>query len=115
MKQKRLKRQNATAVRDINSKRIFDNATLYAQFLRNNVDLPFLKNVRPEDIEDVSERYQPYLGVEFEADTVKKIWLRDGEGNSVGIPLFLVSLTEHKSRVDCGFSFKGEDMALGNF
>lgn len=100
MNRRKKKKREANSARDINSKRIFSNATLYAQFLKDNVDLPFLKNVRPEDIEDVSERYQPYLGLEFEADTVKKIWLRDNEGHIVGIPLFLISLTEHKSAVD---------------
>ena len=59
--------------RDVNGKTIFHNPLLCSQFLRDYVDIPMLKNVRPEDIEDVSERYRTFMGVEFEADTVKKI------------------------------------------
>lgn len=59
--------------RDINSKSVLGNPILYAQFLRDNINIPCLKNVQPEDIEDVSERYRPYLGTEFESDTVKRV------------------------------------------
>lgn len=79
--------------RDINSKSIFRNPVLCAQFLRDNCDIPALKHVRPEDIEDISERYLPYLGTEFDSDSVKKIRILDishtTEENS---PPFLVSL-----------------------
>ena len=40
-------------VRDSSSKIIFDNHILCSQFLRDYVNLPYLKDVRPEDIEDV--------------------------------------------------------------
>ena len=92
--------------RDINSKEIFDNPVLCAQFLRDNFDIPVLKNVQPEDIEDISERYHPYLGTEFETDSVKKIRILDigKEKDSVmeaeSEPPFLVSLIDHKSLVD---------------
>ncbi len=92
--------------RDINSKRIFSNPILYAQFLRDNFDIPILKNVQPEDIEDVSDRYQTYLGIEFESDTVKKIRLRDREGNLRGESLYLISLLDHKSYVDYNVSMQ---------
>ena len=85
-------------VRDISSKNVLENPVLCAQFLRDNVKVPLFKNVRPEDIEDVSERYRPYLGTEFESDTVKRIWLHDEKGKNDS--LFLISLTEHKSTVD---------------
>lgn len=42
--------------RDISSKDVFKNPVLCAQFLRDNVNIPILKNLQPEDIEDVSER-----------------------------------------------------------
>lgn len=90
----------ADKVRDVSSKNVFASPELYAQFLRDNVNIPVLKNVQPEDIEDVSEHYRPYLGVEFAADTVKKIRLRDENGKTLDSPLFLISLTEHKSDVD---------------
>ncbi len=44
-------------VKDSSAKVIFGDPTLCSQFLRGYVDIPLLKNVRPEDIEDVSERY----------------------------------------------------------
>ena len=58
---------------DIKSKTIFHNPVLCCQFLRNYVDHPLLRDVQPEDIEDFTDRYIPYFGVEFEADTVKRI------------------------------------------
>lgn len=109
-------RESSGKRRDINSKRVLENPVLYAQFLRDNLEIPCLRNVRPEDIEDVSERYLPWLGTEFESDTVKKIHIHAGEtevsreqtaqdparGNrdEVQESLFLIFLTEHKSQVD---------------
>ena len=37
--------------RDSSGKKIFEDATLCAQFCRDYVDLPYMKDVRPEDIE----------------------------------------------------------------
>ena len=85
--------------RDISRKTVLGNPILCAQFLRDNINIPCFKDVRSEDIEDVSERYRPYLGTEYESDTVKRIWLR-------GEPLFLISLTEHKSQVDYDVSMQ---------
>ena len=48
----------ADEVRNANSRRILGNAELYAQFIRDNLKIPELANVQPEDIEDVSEQYQ---------------------------------------------------------
>lgn len=84
-------------VKDVDSKLIFRNPVLCSQFLKDHMDIPMLKNVQPEDIVDVSRSYRAYLGVEFEADTVKRIHIRDGEQEG---ELFLISLIEHKSSVD---------------
>jgi len=95
--------------RDISSKTVFGNAVLCAQFLRDNFDMPVFKNVQPEDIEDVSERYYPYLGTEFISDSVKRIRILDIEkGKKKGRtePPFLVSLIEHKSLVDYDVSMQ---------
>lgn len=48
---------------DSGSKFIFGNAELCSQFLRNYMDIPLFKNIRAEDIEDVTERYVPMLSV----------------------------------------------------
>jgi len=83
---------------DIKSKTIFHNPVLCCQFLRNYVDHPLLRDVQPEDIEDFTDRYIPYFGVEFEADTVKRIRLHGV--NKENSELYLISLIEHKSEVD---------------
>ena len=83
-----------TKFKDGSSKLFFKNAILCAQFLKDYVEIPILKNIKPEDIEDVTERYTPLFTSEREADTVKRINLGDGTS------LFLISLIEHKTKVD---------------
>lgn len=83
---------------DIQSKTIFQNPLLCSQFLRNYVNHPMMKNIRPEDIEDYTDRFVSYFGVEYEADTVKKIHVREENGEKSEI--FLISLIEHKTDVD---------------
>lgn len=101
-------RLQAGKKRDISSKKVLGNPLLCAQFLRDNLNTPLLKNVQPEDIEDISERYIPYLGTEFESDTVKRIRIHTEkrEDCSIQEPLFLISLAEHKSRVDYDVSMQ---------
>ena len=79
---------------DSTSKIIFDEPVLCAQFLRDYSNIPMLKNVRPEDIEDVSERFIHLFSEERNADTVKRVKLENQ------VPFFLVSLIEHKTYVD---------------
>ena len=79
--------------RDINSKTVLGNPVLYAQFLRDNINIPCLKHIQPEDIEDVTERYVHLFTEERNSDVVKKIYF---ENNA----FYLVSLIEHKSDVD---------------
>lgn len=51
-------------LRDSSSKIIFADHILSSQFLRDYADLEILRQIRPEDIEDVSERYVPlYLSL----------------------------------------------------
>ena len=73
-------------VKDVNNRQVFSNHVLCAQFLRDYADLDILKNVQPEDIEDVTDKYQAYLGIEFETDTVKKIHLPEMQKD---MPLYL--------------------------
>ncbi len=100
------KQKNALSVgqvKDVNNRMIFKNPILCTQFLRGYVDIPVLKDVQPEDIEDVTRKYQAYLGISFEMDTVKKIRIRQtekGDYKSSDMPLYMVSLIEHKSQVD---------------
>ena len=76
---------------------IFEDNNLCCQFLNDYVDLPHFKDVRPEDIEDVSEEFVPLFSNEREADRIKEIKIR-GKNNITSF--FLISLIEHKSNVE---------------
>ncbi len=91
--------QPETHVRNANSREIFKNNRLTSQFLRNYTNIPLLSNVMPEDIEDVSEKYQAFLGVEFESDTIKKVYIRKADG-TIEREVYVLSLIEHKSDID---------------
>ncbi len=81
-------------VRDSSAKRVFGNAMLCAQFIRDYVKLPYMADVREEDIEDVSWQFVPLFEEERNADRVKKIRIQ-GEKT-----FFIISLIEHKTDVD---------------
>lgn len=108
-------------VRDVNNREVFKNHELCAEFLRDYTDLDLLKNITADDIEDVTEKYQAYLGIEFETDTIKRVRLPSHlqpndselpnnyisqENASENIPLFVISLIEHKSNVDYNVSMQ---------
>lgn len=104
-KQKNTTRGNMTSrqIRDVSNRDILKDPVLCLQFLKDYVDGDLFKDIRPEDIEDESEKYQAYLGVEFETDTVKKIRMNRGTEKTL---LYLISLVEHKSRVDYNVSMQ---------
>lgn len=85
---------------DSSSKLIFGNAELCSQFLRNYMDIPILRNIKAEDIEDVTERYIPMFTEERNSDTVKRIKISEKD------TLFFVSLIEHKTKVDYNVSMQ---------
>ena len=89
-----------TQQQDISNKTVLDNPELCCQFIKDNIDIPILKNLRPEDIEDCTELFRSYFGVEYESDSVKRIKIRDVSENEQEFEFFLVSLVEHKSKVD---------------
>lgn len=84
-----------TKAKDSSSKLIFSDPVLCSQFLRGYVDIPLLKEVRPEDIENVTERYVHMFVEERESDVVNKVHIKEND-----TPFFLVSLIEHKSTID---------------
>ena len=88
-----------TKVRDNGAKLIFDDPVLCAEFLRGYVDIDLLKNVQPEDIEDISERFLPLWQEGRDSDSVKKIRLPDRE-------LYLIAIVEHQSKVYYDMAFK---------
>lgn len=85
----------SSKVKDSSSKIIFEDPVLCSQFLRGYVDIPILKDVRPEDIEDVTERFVHMFTEERNSDIVKRVHTKVND-----TPFFLVSLIEHKSVVD---------------
>ena len=97
-----------TQTKDISSKTILHNPELCCQFIKDNIDIPILKNIKPEDIEDCTELFRSYFGVEYESDVIKRIRVRaedTKENDEMGFEeqkfeFYLVSLIEHKSKVD---------------
>lgn len=85
---------------DSGSKLIFGNAELCSQFLRNYMDIPLLKNIRAEDIEDVTERYVPMFTEERNSDTVKRVKISEKSA------FYFISLIEHKTKVDYNVSMQ---------
>ena len=86
-------------VKDSGAKLIFKDPILCAEFLRGYVDVEILKDVQPEDIEDISERFIPMWQEERDSDSVKKIRIKDTS-------LFLIAIVEHQSRVHYDMSFR---------
>ena len=97
------RRMPARQIRDVSNRDILKDPVLCLQFLKDYVDENLFRDIKPEDIEDESEKYQAYLGVEFETDTVKKIRMNREAGE---VPLYLISLVEHKSQVDYNVSMQ---------
>lgn len=64
-------------VKDSGAKLIFGDPILCAQFLRGYTDIELLKDVQPEDIEDVTDRFISVWLEERDSDTVKKIHLKN--------------------------------------
>ncbi|GHV80379.1 hypothetical protein AGMMS49944_21700 [Spirochaetia bacterium] len=86
--------------KDNSFKLILGNHELFVEFLRDYLDIELLKDVRPEDIEDMSERFLPLFQDNQDSDTVKRINLKGMP------PLFVIALLEHESRVNYRSSFK---------
>ena len=93
--------QSNTKYRDSSSKIIFEDPTLCAQFLRGYLNIPLLKDVQPEDIEDVTSRYVHLFSEERNSDVVKRVHITP-QGNNLAkeTQFYLISLIEHKSNVD---------------
>ena len=88
-----------TKIHDNGAKLIFDDPILCAQFLRGYTDIELLKEVQPEDIEDISERFLPMWQEGRDSDSVKMVRLKDCD-------LFLIAIVEHQSKVHYDMAFK---------
>jgi hypothetical protein len=89
-------------IKDSGFKLLLDKHDLFAEFMRDFVPLDVFKDIRAEDIEDMSGRYPSLEHDEIESDTVKKIHLHD-PGSP---PLFVIATVEHESRINFRESFK---------
>ena len=85
---------------DNSFKTIFGDHQIFSEFIKDFIDIDILSDIKPEDIEDVSERFLPLNREGRDADTVKLIRLKDN------IPLFVIAILEHESQVDFRASFK---------
>ena len=68
-------------VRDANSRDIFKNNILASQFLKNYTGIPIFADIVPEDVEDVTGKFRAFLGIEYESDAVKKVYIRKKDGS----------------------------------
>ncbi|MCL2107663.1 MAG: Rpn family recombination-promoting nuclease/putative transposase [Oscillospiraceae bacterium] len=85
---------------DNSFKLIFGDNRLFADFLRDFIDIDILKDIRPEDVEDLSERLIPLFSESRDADTVKLVNLK---GDA---PFFVIAILEHESQVNFRACFK---------
>ena len=103
MKNNEKETENAVSkgqIPDANNRMVLKDPILCLQYLQDYVDADLFKDVRPEDIEDMTEIYQAYLGISFESDTVKKIRIQNFDGKEGSRTVYMISLIEHKSQVD---------------
>jgi hypothetical protein len=87
-------------VKDNSFKLILGDNQLFVEFIRDFIPIDILKDVSPEDIEDVSARYIPLFNESRDSDTVKRINFKNQH------PLFVIAIVEHESKVNFRFSFK---------
>ena len=98
--------QNSTTSNGVNNSHTKDNAAkivfgdpvLCAQFLKGYTDIPLFKEIKPEDIENVSSHFLPLFQGSRDSDTVNKIRIGDSE-------IYLIALIEHQSENDFDMSF----------
>ena len=86
--------------KDNSFKLIFDEPDLLVSFLKNCVPVDILKDITPNDIEDITERFLPLFQDNKDSDTVKRINLKGH------LPLFLIAIIEHETKVNFRTAFK---------
>jgi hypothetical protein len=104
MDQEKKPRERKTAakahkIKDNIFKTVFDEPRLFVEFLKNFVPIDILKDITPDDIEDITPRHLPLFSENKDSDTVKRI-------NFKGDNLFVISILEHESEINYKSSFK---------
>ena len=90
---------NNSHTQDNAAKIVFGDPVLCAQFLKGYTDIPLFKEIKPEDIENVSSHFLPLFQESRDSDTVNKIRIGDSE-------IYLIALIEHQSENDFDMSFR---------
>ncbi|SDA65857.1 Putative transposase, YhgA-like [Butyrivibrio sp. INlla18] len=90
---KKSKQISNSKTADSGGKIIFENPVLCSQLFNDYVDMEELKKIKPEDIEDVTERFIPMFTEQRDADVIKKVHLAENKE-------IFIALIEHKSGVD---------------
>ncbi|MDR0884859.1 MAG: Rpn family recombination-promoting nuclease/putative transposase [Clostridiales Family XIII bacterium] len=92
--------ETISKAKDNSFKVIFDDPELFSAFIKDFIDIDILKDIKPSDIKDVSERYLPLHTENKDSDTVKRIELSDDTS------LFIITILEHESKVNYRMPFK---------
>ena len=85
--------------KDNAAKIVFGDPVLCAQFLKGYTDIPLFKEIKPEDIENISSHFLPLFQESRDSDTVNKIRIGNSE-------IYLIALIEHQSENDFDMSFR---------
>ena len=103
---------HTTHTKDNAAKIVFGDPVLCAQFLKGYTDIPLFKEIKPEDIENVSSHFLPLFQESRDSDTVNKIRIGDSE-------IYLIALIEHHLLTmfdpkDTGAHFPNRSHIMGN-
>jgi len=86
--------------KDSSIKMVLDEPEMFVEFLRDFIPIDILKDIKAEDIEDVTSRFLTSVSEQKDGDTVKRINLKNNQ------PLFVIAIVEHESGVNYRASFK---------
>lgn len=86
-------------LKDNGFKKIFGDKQLFCEFIKSFINIDILKNIKPNDIEDISGRFITVYNENRDSDTVKKVKLKEEE-------FFVICLVEHQSTVHHLMSFR---------
>ena len=85
---------------DNSVKMILGEPELLVEFLQKFIPIDILKDITPDDIEDVTDRFVSLIAEQKDGDTVKRINLKGDK------PLFVITIIEHESAVNFRAPFK---------
>ena len=84
-------------IKDNSYKRIFNEPELFCQFIKDFIPISCLKDIKPEDVEDYTERFLPLISEARDSDTVKLMKVKD---------MFVIALIEPQTDVNYLMAFR---------